>query len=195
MNEIKQRISKWIDINILHDLINNVKNEYIKTVNVGTSDIFKTIFDKEMYKLNTIEYRKFEHDRIKDKVLNNKIGYFHEKVLQNCNGWKEYYDYSMDMCNKSENVFIQIKNKYNTLNSSSMKYLKNQMIKLNNDKPNSTIILGIVNDKISVNKVFIPHYDNILKISGKNLYHYITTDINSFDDLTIYLQYYLKRNL
>ena len=184
---MNQDLKNGLTYQLLHDLKNEVLYCYNNTLlqNNG-NDIFKELFCKKLYNIN---YKEFERLRIKDKIINNHIGLFHEKVLQNALGYKKYTDIS----NQSETIFIQVKNKHNTMNSNSLKYLKIKMLELNINKPNSIIILGVINDlpNNKSDKVFIKNYNNIRRLSGKDLYKFVTNDENAFDDLIAFLSFYI----
>ncbi len=133
---------------------------------------------------------RIETIRKQDKAVANAVGYFHEKVLQNANGWEKYHEYSMDVCNLEKTTFLQLKNKYNTMNSSSTKHLKQMILKLVKDKPTATVVLGIVNDTTEdgVDKEFISEMSNVRKITGRKLYEFVTNCPSAYDDLQLYIQ-------
>jgi Eco47II restriction endonuclease len=194
---MESRISTWIKIETLVQLLDNVMVIYENgNVQKGRQDPFKAMFDKCIYGYSDQKYIEIEERRRRDKSINNAIGYLHEKILQNCYGWQEYHEHSMDVCKKDKSVYMQIKNKYNTMNSSSVQHLKQKMLELKNIEPNATIVLGVVNDihENGVNKEFIHGYDSIRKISGRRLYEFVTGDLHAYDDLNCFIKSYLDNS-
>lgn len=59
-----------------------------------------------------------EKTRRLDKALTNKIGFFHEYVLQSIPEW-EKPPHGFDLRNETKKIIIEVKNKYNTMNSGS----------------------------------------------------------------------------
>lgn len=62
-----------------------------------------------------------------DKSINNHIGFFHQNLFKYIDGWhvpKEKFD----IVNDEETIFVELKNKHNTMNSSSAQntYIKMQ---------------------------------------------------------------------
>jgi len=102
----------------------------LKKFNKNTVDPIKLIFDKYVFGFTWEEIVKNEIFRQRDKANNNDIGYFHQRIFQyiaNCevpaSGWdvilskKEGIDAGDgDIVSR---VFVEMKNKHNTMNSAS----------------------------------------------------------------------------
>lgn len=118
--------------------------------NKNLVDPIKMIFDKSVYKLSWEEIVKTELFRQRDKANNNDIGYFHQHIFQyfpNCevppNGTKGGWDVIWDMPsgitlpdgNVVHKVYVELKNKHNTMNSASAgkTYIKMQSQLLEDD--------------------------------------------------------------
>ena len=118
----------------------------LKKFNKNTIDPIKLIFDKSVYDFTWEEIVKNEIFRQRDKSNNNDIGYFHQRIFQyiaNCEvpatGWDVIF------CKESEidvaegdtvsKVFVEMKNKHNTMNSASSgrTYIKMQAQLLDDD--------------------------------------------------------------
>lgn len=68
-----------------------------------------------------------ELNRQVDKSINNHIGYFHQNIFKYINGWHVPKE-GFDIVNDNQTVFVELKNKHNTMNSSSSQrtYIKLQ---------------------------------------------------------------------
>ncbi len=102
----------------------------LKKFNKNIIDPIKLIFDKTVFGVSWEEIVKNEIFRQRDKSNNNDIGYFHQRIFQyikNCevpnNGWdviyKDLNGIEVFEGNKVSKVFVEMKNKHNTMNSSS----------------------------------------------------------------------------
>lgn len=102
----------------------NVTPTSILTESKNTIDEFKTIFDVCVNQINFDEWLKFELTRQQDKTINNKIGEFHQELLGKVDGWVDLGigdETEIDLKKEDNTVFVELKNKYNTMNSSSEK--------------------------------------------------------------------------
>jgi len=118
----------------------------LRKFNNNIIDPVKLIFDKTVYKLSWEEIIKNEIFRQRDKSNNNDIGYFHQRIFQymkDCktptSGWDVILSKEQGI-NVSDGdvvsrVFVEMKNKHNTMNSasSSKTYLKMQSQLLDDD--------------------------------------------------------------
>lgn len=123
----------------------------LKKFNKNIIDPIKLIFDKYVYGASWEEIIKNEIFRQRDKSNNNDIGYFHQyifKYFNNCRvpingkegGWDIIYDNNtnnyIDGIGKIKTIYVELKNKHNTMNSSSSSktYIKmqNQLLKDDN---------------------------------------------------------------
>ena len=102
----------------------------IKKFNANVIDPIKLIFDKNVYGSSWEEIIKSEIFRQRDKSNNNSIGYFHQKIFQyieGCTvpkvGWDVIFEKSdgieIEDCGKVSRIFVEMKNKHNTMNSSA----------------------------------------------------------------------------
>lgn len=118
----------------------------LKKFNSNIVDPIKLIFDKTVYGYTWEEIVSNEIFRQRDKSNNNDIGYFHQRIFQyilGCtvpeSGWDVIYKpdsiIELPKDDKVKTVFVEMKNKHNTMNSSSSAktYLKMQGQLLNDD--------------------------------------------------------------
>lgn len=102
--------------------------------NKNVIDPIKLIFDKTVYRASWEETISNEIFRQRDKSNNNDIGYFHQRIFQyikNCRvpangeegGWDVIFENpnGIRLADNSnvQRVFVEMKNKHNTMNSSS----------------------------------------------------------------------------
>jgi hypothetical protein len=145
-------------------------------------DIFKNLVDpvKLMFDLHghgiTIDkWKQTEHMRQADKSINNDIGYFHQKLLGKVNGWINLDEselssrYPVDLCNEDMTIFIELKNKHNTMNSSSKRDVKNRLQKIKKENPDAACFIGILIGEP-------PKKKNTSILYGSEIYSIVTGD-------------------
>ena len=102
----------------------------LKRFNKNIVDPIKLIFDKTVYGSSWEEIVSSEIFRQRDKSNNNDIGYFHQRIFQyikNCEvpntGWDVIYKnedgISIPDGSVVKTVYVEMKNKHNTMNSAS----------------------------------------------------------------------------
>ena len=106
----------------------------LKKFNKNLIDPVKLIFDKTVYMSTWDEIVKNEISRQRDKSNNNDIGYFHQRIFQyitNCHvppngkegGWDVVYEepagITLSDGSVIHKVYVEMKNKHNTMNSAS----------------------------------------------------------------------------
>ncbi|NMD37444.1 MAG: Eco47II family restriction endonuclease, partial [Christensenellaceae bacterium] len=118
----------------------------LEKFNKNTIDPIKMIFDKAVYGEDWKTIISNEIFRQRDKSNTNEIGYFHQKFftyIKNCTipqkGWdvifKPQNGYILGNGNKIKTIYVEMKNKHNTMNSasSSKTYMKMQSQLLDDD--------------------------------------------------------------
>lgn len=100
-------------------------NESLNSINLNNFnsnivDPIKLLFDKNVYKKSFEDILSLEIHRQRDKSNTNAIGYFHQnifKYINNCEvpnkGWDVVYQ------GDEYKIYVEMKNKHNTMNSSS----------------------------------------------------------------------------
>lgn len=106
----------------------------LKRFNKNLIDPIKLIFDKTIYRATWDEIVSNEIFRQRDKSNNNDIGYFHQRIFQyieHCHvpetgqegGWDVIYEdaegIKLPDGSTVHTVFVEMKNKHNTMNSAS----------------------------------------------------------------------------
>lgn len=124
-NHVKLTINKYGE---------KLKSYDLKRFNKNIVDPIKLIFDKSVYRSSWDEIIKNEIFRQRDKSNNNDIGYFHQNIfqyIQNCRvpdngkegGWDVIVENNDDKFSFDDiivsRIYVEIKNKHNTMNSAS----------------------------------------------------------------------------
>ena len=169
--------------------IENLHHSYIKAKNNLTKrsfysnkvDSIKLTFDSKFNGISEEDLIQAEILRQIDKSINNSIGTFHEQVLGGVEGYEVGNLSGFDIKAKDNTLFADIKNKHNTMNSSSaealfqkLKYFADQ-----NKKANcywvQILAKGSFNEhwKGDINGKEYSH-SRVFKISGDQFYALIT---------------------
>lgn len=166
----------------------NIDAEYILKHSKNTVDEFKAIFDITTTELTFEDWSKNELNRQNDKSINNRIGEFHQMLLGSVEGWSDLgvgHPLGVDLKKDDDSIFIELKNKYNTLNSSSSAKTYEKLVNVTKEYPNATAYLGIVIDKDYRYSDLIwglknyPKNNRVRRISGNLLYEMITGEKNA----------------
>lgn len=118
----------------------------LRRFNNNIVDPIKLIFDKTVYQYSWDEIIKNEIFRQRDKSNNNDIGYFHQRIFQYMDGctvpqagWDVILSkgsrIEIPECGSVKTVYVEMKNKHNTMNSASSAktYIKMQGQLLSDD--------------------------------------------------------------
>lgn len=111
--------------------IENLHNSYLKAKNNISKksfynnkvDTIKLTFDAKFNNINEEELIQSEVLRQIDKSINNSIGTFHEQILGGIKGFEIGSLSGFDIKSNDDTLFADIKNKHNTMNSSSAEAL------------------------------------------------------------------------
>ncbi len=180
------------------DLLLHVKNTVekyrfnmnLKEFNKNLIDPIKLSFDTKIYKKDIKDIINNEIMRQIDKSNTNHIGYFHQNIFKYINSEWIVPKEGFDLINHKSNLFVEMKNKHNTMNSASSQktYIKMQNTILENDK--AICMLVEIISKKSQNKDWLITLDKkqykhnrIRKVSIDKFYEIVTGDKNSFKNL------------
>lgn len=174
----------------------------VKQFNSNIIDPVKMIFDKAVYNKDWEQLINSEIFRQRDKSNTNEIGYFHQKIfsyMDNCTvppngqegGWDVIYKpkdgISIDENNKVGTVYVEMKNKHNTMNSSASAktYLKMQAQLLSDDDCACFLVEAIAKRsqsiiwKTTVDKMKVSHR-KIRRVSLDKFYELVTGEEDAF---------------
>lgn len=153
-------------------------------------DPIKLTFDSKVYKKNIKEILEAEIIRQFDKTNSNNIGYFHQNIFKYISKDWDVPERVWDVINPTKHIYVELKNKHNTMNSSSAKstYIKMQNKILTN--PQATCMLVEVIAKKSQNIPWCISLDQnkcsnkqIRRVSIDLFYEIVTGDKHAFKKL------------
>ena len=171
-----------------------VERSEIQFLKETSVDPFKMIFDMGNSGFGTRTWIKNEKIRQADKTVNNRIGDFHQRLLGKVKGWEDLgigHITELDLRKKDNSVFIELKNKYNTMNSSSLSKCHDKLEKVLEKFPNATAYWAYIvsKDGSSGEKVWVynrqeEHFsdDRLRVIWGKEVYELITENPNALEE-------------
>jgi hypothetical protein len=162
----------------------------LKQFNKNLIDPIKLTFDTKVYGKTLEEIIEAEIIRQVDKSNTNHIGYFHQNIFKYIGqGWS-VPDQGFDLINEEKKIYVEMKNKHNTMNSSSSQrtYIKMQGMLLK-DAQNRCMLVEVIAKKsqnipwqVSVDGM--PHkHEFIRRVSIDRFYELVTREADSFKRL------------
>ncbi|MGK8527433.1 Eco47II family restriction endonuclease [Staphylococcus epidermidis] len=165
----------------------------LKQFNKSIIDPTKMIFDSFTNGFNRKDLIEVEINRQVDKSINNDIGYFHQNLFNYINDWF-VPDEGFDVENYQKNIYAEMKNKHNTMNSSSSQktYIKLQQKILEDSKATCYLVEIIAKKSQNINwkcKVDGKNYNHekIRRISIDKFYELATGDKHAFKKICEWL--------
>ena len=181
-----------------HDIYNHVKETVLRysasidlaTFNKNIIDPIKLTFDSKVYGRPIEEVIASECMRQMDKSNNNHIGYFHQNLFRYAgNGWSVPKE-GFDVVNEERHIFVEMKNKHNTMNSAASQktYMKMQQKIVRDSKAVCMLVETIA--ARSQNKTWIVtvdgeqfNNDHIRRVSMDKFYEIVFDDASAFAKL------------
>jgi Eco47II restriction endonuclease len=180
------------------DLFNHVKDtveKYRFTINLeefnqNIVDPIKLTFDAKVYEKSIYDVIEFEILRQLDKSNTNHIGYFHQNIFNYIGDDWHVPKSGFDIINETQKVYVEMKNKHNTMNSNSSQkiYLRMQATLL--IQPTATCMLVEVIATKSQNTKWVisldgVRFDNdrIRRVSIDKFYALVTGESDAFRQL------------
>ncbi len=159
----------------------------LKKFNKNLIDPIKLTFDSKVYDKSLEEIIESEIIRQIDKSNTNHIGYFHQNIFKYFKGNWKVPKQGFDLINENLKIFVEMKNKHNTMNSSSAQktYIAMQHKILQGADITCMLVEIIAKNsqnipwKISINGEQYNH-DNIRRISIDKFYTLVTGEIDAF---------------
>ena len=162
----------------------------LKEFNKNIIDPIKLTFDSKVYGRSMEDVVASECIRQMDKSNNNHIGYFHQNLFKYAgNGWSVPKE-GFDVVNEEQHIFVEMKNKHNTMNSAASQktYMKMQNKIVRDSR--ATCMLVEVSAAKSQNKTWIVTVDkerfcneNIRRVSIDKFYEIVFGDAQAFAKL------------
>jgi hypothetical protein len=162
----------------------------LKKFNKNLIDPIKLTFDSKIYDRSLEKIIEDEIIRQIDKSNTNHIGYFHQNIFRYIgDGW-EVPEKGFDLIHKKKKIFVEMKNKHNTMNSSSAQktYIMMQNEILKGADITCMLVEVIAKNsqnvpwKISINSQQFNH-NNIRRVSIDKFYALVTKEQNAFKNL------------
>lgn len=162
----------------------------LKTFNKNLIDPIKLTFDSKIYGKTLEETIELEIIRQMDKSNTNHIGYFHQNIFKYIDGEWTVPSQGFDLVNENQKIYVEVKNKHNTMNSSSAQktYIAMQNKILKGADVTCMLVEVIAKQsqnipwKISINSEQFVH-DNIRRVSMDTFYEIVTGKTSAFKNL------------
>lgn len=200
----KKQFTKHVQLTI-QEYGENLESYDLEKFNRNLIDPIKLIFDKSVYGCTWEEIIKNEIFRQRDKSNNNAIGYFHQKIFQYMDGCTvpdEGWDVvvsreggiALPAGDKVKTVYVEMKNKHNTMNSASAgkTYIKMQGQLLNDDDCACFLVEAIAKNsqnikwEVTVDKKKQGH-KRIRRVSMDEFYKLVTGQDDAFYQMCMVL--------
>lgn len=181
-----------------NDLYNHVKETIekyrfqidLKQFNSNLIDPIKLTFDSKIYGYPLKDVIESEIIRQIDKSNTNHIGYFHQNIFNHIgDGWSVPVS-GYDVIHEEKKHFVEMKNKHNTMNSSSSQktYMRMQNTLLADAEATCMLVEVIAKKsqnikwKTRLDGVAVEH-EKIRRVSIDKFYELATGEIEAFKDL------------
>ncbi len=188
----------------LHSSYLKAKNKItLKSFYKNKVDIIKLTFDSKFNNLEEEQLIEAEIIRQLDKSINNSIGTFHENILGGIHGFESGKLSGYDIKSLDHTLFADIKNKHNTMNSSSAESLFQKLKYYADTYKNAKCYWVQILAPKSFNELWKGEingkeysHSRVYKISGDNFYALLTKQDDAFyqlyTNLPIAIDDYLK---
>lgn len=172
----------------------------LKKFNSNLIDPIKLTFDSIVYEQSYEDTIENEVLRQLDKTNSNLIGYFHQNIFKYFSSDWDVPKQGYDIENLKDKIFVEMKNKHNTMNSSSSAktYMRFQNTIIN-DKDAKCLLVEII-AKHSQNIPWVVTLDNVKQVSNESIrrvsidkfYEIVTGDKLAFQKLCLILPTVIK---
>ena len=180
------------------DIYNQIKSkvQHYKTLiniaefNNNLIDPIKLTFDAKIYGKSFEDIIEAECIRQIDKANTNHIGYFHQNLFQYAGNDWYVPEKGFDVANDTQKIYVEMKNKHNTMNSSSAQstYMKMQQQIMRDSESTCMLVEAIA--KKSQNIVWSVSLggnkyndERIRRVSMDKFYEEVFEDPNAFRNL------------
>ncbi len=176
--------------NMYHSYVKAKNNLSKKSFYKNKIDSFKLTFDAKFNQISEEELFQAEILRQIDKSINNSIGTFHEQILGGIEGYEVGNLSGFDIKATDNRLFADIKNKHNTMNSSSSEALFQKLARYADDYKQAKCYWVQILAKSS----FCEHWkgdingkeyshSRVFKISGDQFYALLSGQADAFYQL------------
>ncbi|WP_187477529.1 Eco47II family restriction endonuclease [Amniculibacterium sp. G2-70] len=191
--------------------VENLHKSYLKAKNniskksfyTNKVDTIKLTFDAKFNDINEDDLIQSEILRQIDKSINNSIGTFHEQILGGIKGFEVGKLSGFDIKASDDTLFADIKNKHNTMNSSSAEALFQKLARYADDYKRAKCYWVQILAKGSFNELWKGEingkeysHSRVYKISGDQFYALLSGQEDAlfqlYKALPKAIDYYLK---
>lgn len=162
----------------------------LKKFNKNLIDPIKLTFDRKIYGKNIEEIIESEIIRQMDKSNTNHIGYFHQNIFKYMDDSWEVPKEGFDLINRESQIYVEMKNKHNTMNSSSAQktYIKMQSMLLQSSENRCMLVEVIAKNSQNIPwQISLdgrPHkHEYIRRVSIDKFYEIVTKEKDAFKKL------------
>jgi len=178
---------------MFHKFVKCLKGLYEVLEKKNESTTFPDVFLKTVlisYRAFTPEeWTEYEINRMFQKAVEAKMGFFHQDLMGKFNGYRTFkpgHSTGLDICNDEKKEYIEVKNKDNTMNSSSGESVVKKLMNIYN-KGMKAILVQINCPDGRVNRFKAPASVEVW--DGKKAYTHLSGRDTFFDDLNKTLEY------
>ena len=188
----------FISDELLLNCIGNLYKSYLKAKNniskksfyTNKVDTIKLTFDAKFNDIDEDDLIQSEVLRQIDKSINNSIGTFHEQILGGIKGYEVGNLSGFDIKASDDTLFADIKNKHNTMNSSSAEALFQKLARYADDYKKAKCYWVQILAKGSFNELWKGEingkeysHSRVYKISGDQFYALLSGKENALFQL------------
>lgn len=172
----------------------------LKKFNSNLIDPIKLTFDSIIYDQEFEDTIENEVLRQLDKSNSNLIGYFHQNIFKYFSTEWEVPRVGYDVQNLTDKIFVEMKNKHNTMNSSSSAKTYMRMLNtLVQDVDSTCLLVEIIAKKsqdipwvVTLDSDKQPVNERIRRVSIDKFYELVTKEKDAFRDLCLVLPQVIK---
>ena len=181
--------------NKAYDLRDSIKKA-VEKGDIFESELFSNVVDPfkmqfEVEKIGIREWIQKEVLRQLDKSVEQKMGEFHQRILGGVAGWEDLKTgKGVDLKSEDDRIHLELKNKYNTTNSSALKNVRGTLERITSSDHTAKAYWAyiIANSKeksgegvwvmSGFNKI-----DSVRKVWGENVYELVTGKKSALNDI------------
>ena len=172
----------------------------LKKFNKNLIDPIKLTFDSIVYEQSFESTIENEVLRQLDKTNSNLIGYFHQNIFEYFSDDWDVPSQGYDIENSKEKIYVEMKNKHNTMNSSSSAktYMRFQNTIIQDSAAKCFLVEIIAKNSqnipwvVTLDKVKQPSNESIRRVSVDKFYEIVTKDKLAFQKLCSILPTVIK---
>ena len=189
MSELKELVHKYLEKEII-PLYEDIKNN-------TDIDKVKKAMDIRFLNIDEKEWQIKSNYILNQSKIQQKIGLMHEYIFSNLKDWMNCKNYSderipADIMKKDKSIFIELKNKHNTMNGGSKKTVYDNLIGIKKKFPDAMVVLGIINTKNNICYNKLNEELGIYEYGGDELFNLVYNSKSYMDDLLETIQEYTK---